>query len=50
MGVNFGVIWAADFDNAIRFHVRQPGRQLRVSDFGVIWAADFDNAIRFYVR
>ena len=31
MGVDFGVIWAADFDNAIRFHVRRPARRLRVT-------------------
>ena len=24
MGVDFGVIWAADFNNAIRFYVRPP--------------------------
>ena len=31
MGVDFGVIGAADFDNDIRFHVRQPVRRLRVT-------------------
>ena len=31
MGVVFGVIWAADCNNAIRFHVRQPARRLRVT-------------------
>ena len=31
MGVDFGVIWAADFDNDIRFNVRRPARQLRVT-------------------
>ena len=31
MGIDFGVIWAADFDNAIRFHVRRPARRLRVT-------------------
>ena len=31
MGVDFGVIWAADFDNDIRFHVRRPVRRLRVT-------------------
>ena len=31
MDVDFGAIWAADFDNAIRFHVRRPARRLRVT-------------------
>ena len=31
MGIDFGVIWAADFDNAIRFYVRRPARRLRVT-------------------
>ena len=31
MGVDFGVIWAADFDNDIRFNVRRTARRLRVT-------------------
>ena len=31
MGVDFGVIWAADFDNDIRFHVRRPARRLNAT-------------------
>ena len=31
MGVDFGVIWAADCDNAFRFHIRRPARRLRVT-------------------
>ena len=31
MGIDFGVIWAADCDNAIRFHFRRPARRLRVT-------------------
>ena len=31
MGVGFGVIWAADFENNIRFHVRRPAHRLRVT-------------------
>ena len=31
MDIDFGVICAADFDNAIRFHVRRPARRLRVT-------------------
>ena len=31
MGIDFGVNWAADFDNAIRFKVRRPARQQRVT-------------------
>jgi len=27
MGVDFGVIWAADFNNGIRFYVRRPARR-----------------------
>ena len=27
MGVDFGVIWAADFNNGIRFYVRRPTRR-----------------------
>ena len=27
MGVDFGVIWAADFNNDIRFYVRRPTRR-----------------------
>ena len=27
MGVDFGVIWAADFYNFIRFYVRRPARR-----------------------
>ena len=61
MGVDFGVIWATDFDNDIRFHDRRPpavtpklkrdDRCIVIGiDFGVIRAADFNNAIRFYVR
>ena len=63
MGVDFGVICAADFDNAIRVYVRRPNRRPRVARrhtnilrkrqiyrFGVIWTADFNNLIRFYVR
>ena len=28
MGVDFGIIWATDFDNDIRFHDRRPARRL----------------------
>ena len=57
MGVDFGVIWAANFGN-----VRQPAQQQRVAVnqnskemtifivFGVIRVADFNNVIRFYVH
>ena len=31
MGVDFGVIWAAEFDNIIRFEVRRPARRPRVT-------------------
>ena len=31
MGVDFGVIWAADSDNDIRFKGRRPSRRLRVT-------------------
>ena len=31
MGINFGVNWAADFDNAIRFKVRRPARRPKVT-------------------
>ena len=31
MGVDFGVIWATDFDNDIRFHVHRPARRLNVT-------------------
>ena len=31
MGVDFGVILAADLKNALRFHVRWPNRRLRVT-------------------
>ena len=31
MGVDFGVIWAADFNNVIRFYVRRPARRRRVT-------------------
>ena len=27
MGIDFGVIWASDFNNAIRFYVRRPAGQ-----------------------
>ena len=29
--INFGIICAADFNNAIRFYVRRPARRLRVT-------------------
>ena len=65
MGIDFEVIWAVEFDNAIRFYVRRPTRRpkshqsskkmtdisfVKCIDFGVIWAADFDDDIRFYVH
>ena len=31
MGIDFGVIWAADFNNVKRFYVRRPDRRQRVS-------------------
>ena len=31
MGIDFGVIGAADFNNAIRFYVRRPTRRSRVT-------------------
>ena len=31
MGINYGVIWAADFNNAIRFYVRRPAHRPRVN-------------------
>ena len=31
MGIDFGVIWAADFNKAIRFYVRRPARRQRVT-------------------
>ena len=31
MGVDFGVIWAADFDNDIRFNFRRTARRLSVT-------------------
>ena len=31
MDVDLGAIWAADFDNVIRFHARRPARRLRVT-------------------
>ena len=31
MGIDFGVIWAADFDNAFRFDIRLPANRQRVS-------------------
>ena len=31
MGIDFGDIWATDFDEAIRFHVRRPAHWLRVT-------------------
>ena len=31
MGIDFGVILAADFNNVIRFYVCRPGRQLRLT-------------------
>ena len=36
-GVDFGVIWTAVFDYAIRFHVRRPALRLRV-----LWRAEGD--------
>ena len=65
MGIDFEVIWAVEFDNAIRFYVRRPTRRpkshqsskkmtdisfVKCINFGVIWAADFDDDIRFTVR
>ena len=31
MGIDFGVIWAADFDDDIRFYVRRPARRPRIT-------------------
>ena len=31
MGIDFGVIWTADFNNVNRFYVRRPARRLRVT-------------------
>ena len=31
MGIDFGVIWAADFNNVIRFYDRRPARRPRVN-------------------
>ena len=31
MGIDFGVIWAADFNNAIRLDVRRPTRRPKVT-------------------
>ena len=31
MGIDFGVLWAPDFNNVIRFSVRRPVRRLRVA-------------------
>ena len=31
MGIDFGVIWTADFNSAIRFYVRRPARRPRVT-------------------
>ena len=31
MGIDFGVIWAANFDNAVRFNVRRSTRRRRVA-------------------
>ena len=31
MGIDFGVIWAADFDFAIRFYVRRPASRPRIT-------------------
>ena len=31
MGIDFGVIWAADFNNAIRLDVRRPARRPKVT-------------------
>ena len=31
MGIDFGIIGAADFNNAIRFYVRRPTRRSRVT-------------------
>ena len=63
MGIDFRDIWAADFDNAIRFYVRRPARQLRVTrrppshqnskDMTNIYRYGYrfcNNVIRFYVR
>ena len=64
MGIDFEVIWAVEFDNAIRFYVRHPTRRPKSHqsskkmtdisfvmgmDFGVIWAADCDDDFRFTV-
>ena len=64
MGIDFEVIWAVEFDNAIRFYVRRPTRRPKSHqsskkmtdisfvmgiDFGVIWAADCDDDFRFTV-
>ena len=31
MGIDFGVIWAADFDNTIKFYLRRPARRPTVT-------------------
>ena len=31
MGIDFGVIWAADFNNTIRLDVRRPARRPKVA-------------------
>ena len=31
MGIDFGVIWATDFDDDIRFYVRRPARRPNVT-------------------